>query len=95
MRLIVVFLVLLCFGAVGAQEPTGVPLDQYTLTVDGIERTYSVYEPEAAEGGALPVVVALHGRPGSGEGMARMSGLSAVAEAEGFIAIYPDALHDE
>jgi polyhydroxybutyrate depolymerase len=95
MRRIVVFLVLMCFGTASAQEPTAAPLDAYSLTVDGIERTYSVYMPDAAAGEALPVVVALHGRPGSGAGMARMSGLSAVAEEEGFIAVYPDGLNGE
>jgi polyhydroxybutyrate depolymerase len=95
MRRFVVILILSCIGAASAQEPTAVPLDQFSLTVDGIERTYSVYVPEAAENGALPVVVALHGRLGSGESMARMSGLSAVAEEEGFIAVYPDGLNGE
>lgn len=95
MRRIIVLFALCCFGAASAQDETPEPLDQYTMTVDGTERTYSAYVPESAGDEPLPVVVALHGRPGSGEGMARMSGLSAVAEDEGFIAIYPDGLNGE
>lgn len=95
MRRIVMILALFCFSAASAQTPTAEPLDQYSLTVDGFERTYSVYVPEAAADEPLPVMVALHGRPGSGTGMARITGLSAVAEEEGFIAVYPDGVNGE
>lgn len=95
MRRFVVFLMLVCFGAAHAQNPAAALLEEYSLTVDGIERTYAVYVPEVPADDPLPVLVALHGRHGSGAVMARMSGLSAVAEEEGFIAVYPDGLNGE
>jgi len=64
------------------------------IVVDGIERTYTVYAPERARerGDAAPAVIVLHGGLQDGERVREVLGLDPVAEREGFIAVYPDAL---
>jgi len=42
-----------------------------------------------------PVVVALHGRPGTSAGMAALTRLNAVADRHNFIVVYPDGLRNE
>lgn len=62
-----------------------------TLTWAGRERTWVTHVPRAIKyGRPMPLVVALHGGGGRGEGMAGMSGLSELAEREGFLVTYPD-----
>ncbi len=64
-----------------------------TLTVDGRERTYSVHIPAGEHAGLpFPLVLALHGRLGNGEGQARLSHFDRVSDAHGFIVVYPDGL---
>ena len=58
---------------------------------DGVERTYTIRLPRIADSArTLPVVIALHGRGGSGERMAQWSGLDVKADAEGFLLVAPD-----
>ena len=58
---------------------------------DGAERTYTIRVPRIADSTrALSLVLALHGRGGSGQRMARWSGLDAKADAEGFLLVAPD-----
>ena len=57
---------------------------------DGAERTYSVRVPRGADSAPVPLVIALHGRGGSGERMVHWSGLDAKADAEGFLLVAPD-----
>jgi polyhydroxybutyrate depolymerase len=93
MRLVYVFLVVLfAVTGVSAQESTSEPLE--TLTVDNLERQYSVYVPENLTEPA-PLVVALHPRGATGEAMRQISGFDAVADIEGFIVAYPDAIAGE
>lgn len=60
------------------------------ITVGGIERTYDLHHPKRT--GSLPLFILLHGRGGSGAGLAAASGMNALADREGFIAVYPNAL---
>jgi len=63
------------------------------LTVGGIERAYLVHVPPRSTARApLPVVLMLHGGGGKSGAAARETGWSAKADAEGFLAVYPDAL---
>lgn len=62
-----------------------------TIELGGLTRRYYVHLPSGRhkrEG--LPVVIALHGGGGHAANISRMSGLSAVADREGFAVIYPD-----
>ncbi|GAA3852954.1 PHB depolymerase family esterase [Saccharothrix violaceirubra] len=69
-----------CSTASGAE-------DVRTLTVDGRERTYRVHVPR---GERLPVVLVLHGGGGDGAQVAAQTGMSAAADAAGYVAVYPD-----
>ena len=58
-------------------------------------RAYDVYVPPSyAEGTPSPLVLVLHGRPGSGVAMARISGMNDVADRAGFIVAYPESYAD-
>lgn len=59
-------------------------------------RNSIVYVPPGYDGSRpTPIVVALHGRPGTGAGMAALSQLNAVADRHNFIVVYPDGLRNE
>jgi polyhydroxybutyrate depolymerase len=60
---------------------------------DGVARTWVEHLPRGWDGKSrLPVVLALHGGLGSGAKMESASGLSALADREGFLAVYPDGI---
>jgi len=60
------------------------------IMVDGIERTYRLQVPARADTDApLPLVLVLHGAGGSAERAEIATGMSALADANGFIVAYP------
>ena len=64
---------------------------RHELEHDGRTRVYYVHlPPDASDGHPLPVVLNFHGGGGDAEGQERYSGMDAVANEEGFIAVYPD-----
>lgn len=66
-----------------------------TLMVDGIERRYIRYEPPTLDPTVpAPLVLALHGRGGTGRISEAMFGFNAVADRHGFVVTYLDALGD-
>lgn len=69
----------------------------HAATLDGVERTWSVYTPESGGSGEsdetqLPVVLVLHGTGDTGEGIRSGIGqdLERLAERDGFIVAYVD-----
>src|SRR5579862_8502286 len=60
------------------------------LTSGGLERSYFLHLPSPMPPGPLPLVVMLHGGGGNAEGAVKMTGLDAVADQHGFIAVYPN-----
>jgi polyhydroxybutyrate depolymerase len=67
-------------------------LTRGTIKVGGLTRTYRIYLPKGLKQGA-PLVVAMHG---SGESGAQMRietgfGFDRLADAKGFVVVYPDA----
>jgi polyhydroxybutyrate depolymerase len=55
------------------------------------KRTFQVHLPPAITGQKpLPLVLVFHGGGGNGDNIARVSEMSAKADKEGFIAVYPD-----
>lgn len=61
------------------------------LTVDDRNRSYRLHIPEQYDPAVqTPVVVAFHGSAMNGKMMANFSGLSAKADQEGFIVVYPN-----
>ncbi|MBK8499221.1 MAG: T9SS type A sorting domain-containing protein [Flavobacteriales bacterium] len=64
-----------------------------SITVGALQRTYTVRLPSVYDGStALPLVIAMHGGFGSGTQLENQSQLSATAEQEGFIVVYPDGV---
>ncbi len=63
-----------------------------TLTVGGLTRTYHLHLPPAYDGRtALPLVLMLHGTGGTAESTLRETGWTALADAENFILVLPEA----
>jgi len=63
------------------------------ITVDGIERQYLIYVPTSYTPGTdVPLLLALHGGSGNAKQFRDQTHFDSLAEAEGFIAVYPDGL---
>jgi polyhydroxybutyrate depolymerase len=73
--------------ALGAADGT----ERRSLVVDGRRRSYLVHAPPR-RGGDLPVVLVFHGGGSTALAMERESGFSALADREGFIAVYPEGV---
>lgn len=64
-----------------------------TMSSGGRERTYHVHVPTTVQtGGPLPLVLVFHGGGGTGVGAARLYGFNQLADARGFLAVYPDGV---
>jgi polyhydroxybutyrate depolymerase len=63
------------------------------IRVDERKRTYILHVPPNYDGNAaMPLVVALHGRLGTGSGEEKLTHLNKVSDEYGFIVVYPDGL---
>ena len=79
---------LLLLGCPGASN-----VRQGVLVHDDQLRSYRLYTPSSLEGDEpVPLVVVLHPFMGGARQMARMTGFDAIAEREGFIAVYPNGV---
>lgn len=58
----------------------------------GQTRSWVRFDPTGPGPGKRPLVVALHGHGGTGEGMRRLTGLDALGQRHGFSVLYPDGL---
>jgi len=82
-------LVALCAGPARAALAPGD--HRIALEHGGRPRSYIVHVPPAArEGRPLPVILNFHGGGGNAEGQQRYSRMDALADAEAFLAVYPD-----
>ena len=77
--------------AVGTVNPL-LAAERLALAHQGIERAAVLHQPPGASAGPRPLVIALHGQGGNGADFRRWAGLDAVADREGFVAAYPDAI---
>ena len=76
-------------NALGARpnDPTGAVLS------GGRVRTYRIHVPASYRAGRpVALVLAFHGRLGTGKGMARTTYLDTTSERHGFIVVYPDGV---
>ncbi len=90
-RLFVILLVLLNPALTMAQEEDASLLN---ITVDDVERSYRMHVPDDLDEPA-PLVMLLHGRGGTGRHMQAYTEFDALADAEGFITVYPDGIDNE
>jgi polyhydroxybutyrate depolymerase len=79
-------------GLVAYSLVSGAAAELLKIPHQGVDRTAILHRPAAAQPGARPLVVALHGQGGTAEDFRAWAGLDAVAEREGFLAVFPDAV---
>lgn len=61
----------------------------------GLKRTYRIHVPSSQDKTRpMPLVIALHGGGGTGEGMERhtRAGLNRLSDKDGFVVVYPDGI---
>ena len=75
-----------------AIAPRGETVDVMISTPDGRERTAHLYIPASLPTEPVPLLVALHGGTGSGSQFEGTSGYDELAEANGFLVVYPDGV---
>ncbi len=61
----------------------------YTLHVGDRTRAYELHVPATPQTPRAPLVVLLHGRLGTGAGMARLTDFNALADRDGILVAYP------
>lgn len=76
-------------GVAAGVDPTGEVVHGELQTADGRTRTYRLYRPTHRAADA-PLLVALHGGLGNGDQFAATSGYERLAEANGFVVVFPD-----
>lgn len=65
----------------------------FRITVDQVQRSYTIYVPHAYdERQLLPVVIMLHGGGGTANAAIEETGWADKAEREGFLAVFPEAM---
>jgi polyhydroxybutyrate depolymerase len=77
-------------GGGGCATPPAPGDSPLTLTSGGLPRTAILHSPPGAGAVPLPLLIGLHGA--GGDFFERDTGFSAIADDEGFYAVYPDAL---
>ncbi|MET9519082.1 PHB depolymerase family esterase [Streptomyces sp. NPDC002994] len=76
-----------------ARETPRPGVQKVTMTWDGKKRVYRVHAPPGyTPGKKLPLIVAMHPYPSTGEFVAKLSGLNKKADKENFLVAYPDGL---
>jgi len=64
--------------------------------ITGPQRTYTLYIPPTYTGDApVPLIVLLHGRSGTGSGMAQITQMNTIAQRDNFVVVYPDGLRNQ
>ena len=86
MKKIIILLVFLVSNMLFAYDING------SITSNGVNRTFMLHTPGVAVANNLPVVIVLHGDGGTGAGIKSYSGFDAAADANNFMAVYPNSL---
>ena len=64
-----------------------------SIEIGAVQRIYHVHLPATAPiGGRLPLVLVFHGGGGRAKGAARLYGFSELADARGFVVVYPEGV---
>ncbi|MDO8362866.1 MAG: PHB depolymerase family esterase [Actinomycetota bacterium] len=75
-----------------AVAAVGETIEGIVATPDGRTRSYHLYVPSALPAGPVPLLIALHGGTGWGVQFQRNSGFDGLAEANGFLVVFPDGV---
>ena len=76
-------------------ETTAFALPRAPATVVTARNSIVYVPPSYNAETPTPIIVVLHGRPGTGAGMAALTRLNEVADRRNFIVVYPDGLRNE
>lgn len=80
-----------CQNVIAGQEVSTI----HSIIFAGLERTYRSHIPPSYDKSKpLPLLIALHGGGGTGEGMEKLTlgGLNKLSDQEGFLVVYPDGI---
>lgn len=80
-------------ASASAQE-AGLAGEVLTTEFGGVTREYYLYLPPDLPEGA-PLLVVLHGRGGTMQGMARLTGFDDLAAERGFAVVYPEGIENQ
>jgi len=87
----IIYLLLLCCPIIGYAQQT----INATIAHDGLERAYILYIPASYSAqSAIPLVFNFHGYGSNAAQQVLYTNFNAVAEAEGFITVYPEGTED-
>jgi len=67
-------------------------LEETTVCNGLIRHTYVHLPPGCDTSKTLPLLIALHGRLGTGKKMSKQTGFNAIADRERFVVVYPDGI---
>ncbi|PJZ85062.1 alpha/beta hydrolase family esterase [Leptospira harrisiae] len=76
-----------CFG-LSRRLTSNEKLDSFEI--QNKKRTYIVHYPKNWNGSQIPLLVALHGRFGSGSSMIKQTKLDLLSDSKGFVVVFPD-----
>jgi polyhydroxybutyrate depolymerase len=86
----------ICLSALLLAVPSRAQDTQEKITIDDLPRTFAVHLPKGYDAQQhYPVVILLHGRNQDADNMARLTHFNQLADKDGIIAIYPNAMHGE
>ncbi len=92
-RITLMFVLALSAGIALFMAETDTPSKHHTLEAAGLTRSYELHvPPNLPIGKTVPLVIVFHGSGDTGAGMERFSKFDDVADREGFIVAYPDAI---
>lgn len=92
---VVTFLLVLSCQTAVVRQDNRVGTHTGSIIWDGLERTYRIHIPQSFdETKPVPLIIALHGGGGTGEGMEKLTlgGFNTLSHKEGFIVVYPDGI---
>lgn len=65
-------------------------------TLSGYQRTFTLYiAPSYTGEAAVPLIMLLHGRSGTGSSMAQHTQMNTIAERDNFVVVYPDGIQNQ
>jgi polyhydroxybutyrate depolymerase len=91
---LVVFVLAFALGGCARSTQANTATDTIgDIAVGGMQRTYLLHLPSGYQSAQpAPLLIALHGNGETGGGMAELTGFDDLADAQGFVVVYPDGI---